>query len=224
MDKYAIIVAGGTGSRLNSKTPKQFVLLAGIPVLMHSINAFHRYDPNVKILVSLHPDYTREWEQLCEKFNFQIQHTVVGGGETRFHSVRNALTTITVDGLVAVHDAARPLVSQQLIAHTFEQAGKYKSAVPAIAVNETVRSTEGNYVKLIDRSSLRIIQTPQVFDIRLLQTAYRQEYVIGFTDDASLVEAMGMQVHLVQGSTRNIKITLPGDLEVAELYYRQELK
>jgi 2-C-methyl-D-erythritol 4-phosphate cytidylyltransferase len=222
MTKYAIIVAGGTGSRMGVETPKQFLLLAGKPLLMHSIEAFHSFDPNLHIIVSLHLDYIETWQQLCKDHSFAISHQIVPGGETRFHSVLNALSSILEEGLVAVHDAARPVISVDLISKAFSEAAIHGSAIPAIPVNETVRSINNGIIKLEDRNNLRIIQTPQTFKIELLKKAYKQEYQPEFTDDASLLEAMGMKIHLIPGNARNIKITLPGDLQIAELLIGQD--
>ena len=218
MDKYAIIVAGGTGSRMREKLPKQFLLLAGKPLLMHSIRAFYTYDPLIHIIVVIHPDFIAKWAQLCKKYSFTVPHQTVAGGITRYHSVKNALSAIPGEGLVAVHDAARPVISVDLIAQTFMEAAAYGIAIPCIPVNETVRMIEKDKIRLVDRNSLRIIQTPQTFDISLLRKAYEQIYQPGFTDDASLLEAMGRAINLVPGDPRNIKITIPGDIQIAELF------
>jgi 2-C-methyl-D-erythritol 4-phosphate cytidylyltransferase len=223
MNKYAIIVAGGTGSRMGEVTLKQFLLLAGKPILMYSLEAFYNYDPEIHIILSMHPGYEEEWEKLCQKHFFSIVHQVVAGGETRYHSVRNALLTITDDGLVAIHDAARPVVSVDLISRSFDEAAMHGNAIPGIPVNETVRSVQNDTIKLLDRTSLRIIQTPQTYEIGQLKTAYRQDYQPGFTDDASLLEAMGKQIHLFPGDPGNMKITLPGDIQIAELRIAQRL-
>jgi 2-C-methyl-D-erythritol 4-phosphate cytidylyltransferase len=224
MNKYAIIVAGGTGSRMGVTTPKQFLLLAGKPILMYSLEAFFNYDPEIHIILAIHPGYQEEWGQLCQQHFFTVNHQVISGGETRFHSVRNALLTIPGDGLVAVHDAARPVVSVDLIARSFDEAALHGNAIPGIPVNETVRSIQNDTIKLLDRTSLRIIQTPQTFEIGLLKAAYMQDYQPGFTDDASLLEMMGKQIYLFPGDPGNIKITLPGDIQVAELHIAQSRK
>jgi len=221
MDNYVIIVAGGTGSRMGVELPKQFRLLAGKPLLMHSIRAFYSYDSTIRIIVSLHADFIEAWRHLCKKHTFTIPHQIIAGGETRFHSVRNALSTISGDGLVAVHDAARPLVSVDLISESFCEAIIHGTAVPGIPVNETVRSILDGKASIVDRTYLWIVQTPQTFGIALLKKAYEQEFQPGFTDDASLLEAMGMQIHMIPGNPRNIKITLPGDIQIAELFIGQ---
>jgi 2-C-methyl-D-erythritol 4-phosphate cytidylyltransferase len=219
-DEYAIIVAGGMGNRMGKSSPKQFLLLSGKPVLMYSVHAFHDYNPYIQVVVALHPDYFETWGKLCNEYDFQQSHRLVPGGETRYHSVKNALDAITGEGFVSVHDAARPLVSKALISSTFGEARKYSNAIPAIPVNETVRTIESGYPRLVDRNSLRIIQTPQVFEINMLKRAYQQKYQPSFTDDASLLEAQGVHLHLVEGDLRNIKITYPCDLDIAEAYLK----
>ncbi len=215
MKKYAIIVAGGTGSRLSSDTPKQLLLLDGKPLIMYSIETFYRYDPGLHIIVAMHPAFMGKWTALCAGSGFTIPHQLVPGGETRFHSVKNALALVPGNGLVAVHDAARPLVTVDLISRTFSEAAGNGTAIPCVPVNETVRSIEKGKITLVDRSRLRITQTPEVFDISLLQHAYQQPYREEFTDDGSVVEATGRQVCLVEGEATNLKVTLPGDLEIA---------
>jgi len=221
MKKYAIILAGGIGSRLSSETPKQFLLLGGEPLLMHSIRNFYAYDPEIHIIVAMHPAYAGTWTALCAESSFDIPHQLAPGGETRFHSVKNALALVTGAGLVAVHDAARPLATVDLIARTFAEAAGHGTAIPCVPVNETVRSVAGGQISLIDRKTLRITQTPEIFDISLLQNAYRQMYREEFTDDGSVVEATGKQIHLVAGEATNLKVTLPGDIEVAEVLLKR---
>lgn len=220
MDEYAIIVAGGKGSRMGNKSPKQFLLLSGKPLLFYSVQAFYSYNPTIQIIVALHPDHLTDWRKICIEHDFYLSHRLVPGGETRYQSVKNALETITGEGFVAVHDAARPVVSKELIATTFREARKYLNAIPGIPVNETVRTIESGHPRLVDRNNLRIIQTPQVFETGLLKRAYQQEFQPSFTDDASLLEAQGTDLHLVEGDFRNIKITYPGDLEMAEACLR----
>lgn len=221
MNKYAIIVAGGTGSRLSSDTPKQFLLLDGKPLLMHSVETFYQYDTGLHIIVAMHPAFMGKWTALCAGSGFNIPHQLVPGGETRYHSVKNALALVSGSGLVAVHDAARPLVSPDLISRTFSEAAKHGTAIPCIPVNETVRSIREGKISLVDRTMLRITQTPEVFDVSLLQHAYQQPYQQEFTDDGSVVEATGRQVHLVDGEPTNLKVTLPGDIEIAEVLLKR---
>jgi 2-C-methyl-D-erythritol 4-phosphate cytidylyltransferase len=216
MKDHVIIVAGGSGKRMSQDQPKQLLELAGMPLLMHSLIQFNSFDPQLTIIVSLHPSYMDVWKQLCNKHGCIVPHQLVSGGETRYHSVKNGLYWVGDECLVAVHDAARPLISQQLIRRTFEKAREKGSAVPCIPVNDTIRQIDGGQVIPIERSTLRIIQTPQVFHSSLLKKAYEQPFDQRFTDDGSLLEAMGMQVNLVEGDPENFKITYPGDLEKAE--------
>lgn len=188
---------------------------------MHSIKNFYTYDPEIHIIVAMHPAYIENWTALCAERCFDIPHQLAPGGETRFHSVKNALALVSGSGLVAVHDAARPLATVDLIARTFKEAAEHDTAVPCVPVNETVRNIAGGQISLIDRKTLRITQTPEVFDISLLQNAYRQKYSEEFTDDGSVVEATGRQVHLVEGESTNLKITLPGDIELAEVLLKR---
>ena len=217
MKKYVIIVAGGTGSRMGGEVPKQFLLLAGKPVLMHTIEAFYHFDHEIEIIVVLHSNFFDYWKQLCVDEGFQISHTLVQGGTMRYHSVRNGLELIHGEGLVAIHDAARPLVSFGLISRTFAEALTQGSSIPALPVTETIRTIEGGKVHMMDRTFLRTIQTPQVFDIGILKEAYQQPYQNSFTDDAAVVETMGRSIHLTDGDPRNIKITHPSDLLIAEV-------
>jgi 2-C-methyl-D-erythritol 4-phosphate cytidylyltransferase len=217
MDKFVIIVAGGSGNRMSAEVPKQFLLLSGKPLLMHSIEKFHAAFTDITIIIALNPAFKDAWKGLCEQYKMSIKHQLVEGGETRYHSVKNALHIVPGDCLVAVHDAARPLVSILLIKETFDAAVDFGSAIPCIPVNETIRMISQDKISLIDRNTLRIVQTPQVFNASLLKKAYEQDFDPQFTDDGSLLEAMGLQVNLVKGDPSNIKVTLPDDLKIAEV-------
>ncbi|NDW08404.1 2-C-methyl-D-erythritol 4-phosphate cytidylyltransferase [Dysgonomonas sp. 520] len=215
--KSVIIVAGGKGLRMGHDLPKQFIPIGGKPVLMRTMEAFYNYDSQVDIVLVLSPDYYDYWQKLCEEYQFSIPHQMTQGGETRYHSVKNGLSLVTSD-VVAVHDAARPFVSNDLIERCFENIDSLKAVVPAIEATDSLREmTDGTHSKIIDRSKIRLVQTPQVFSANILKEAYRQEYTSVFTDDASVVESIGIAVHLVKGETTNIKITTPFDLEVAKL-------
>lgn len=215
MKQYVIIVAGGKGLRMGTELPKQFLVVGGKPVLMHTINAFHTYNPQMKIILVL-PDNQRDyWDGLCREYHFFVPHVVVGGGETRFHSVKNGLSQVDASGCVGVHDGVRPLVSQDVIARCYELAAREKAVVPVTDVVETVRHLEGTRSVTVDRSAYKLVQTPQVFDVEVLKEAYRQSYSPHFTDDASVVEALGIPVTLTDGNRENIKITTPFDLKVA---------
>lgn len=216
MINNVIIVAGGKGLRMGGDLPKQFIQIGGKPVLMRTIDAFHSYDENIHIVLVLplsHHDY---WKQLCLDYGFRIPHQVVTGGDTRFQSVKNGLSLIK-EGLVAVHDGVRPFVSQHLIKRSYEAAEAHEAVIPVIPSTDSLReiTIDGNS-RIVDRSRIRLVQTPQVFKVRLLKEAYSTDFKDEFTDDASVVEAMGEQIFLVEGETTNIKITTPFDLKIGE--------
>lgn len=218
-DKYILIVAGGKGERMASTTPKQFLLLAGKPVLMHTISLFHAYDPHISIILVLPEFHQDTWTQLCREHQFTIPHRVVSGGETRFHSVRNGLALVPQQALVGVHDGVRPLVSREVVSRCFDEAWKHAAAIPVLPVVESVREVEGESSKPVDRDKFRIVQTPQVFRSEVLLKAYSVAYQASFTDDASVVEPF-VPIHLVAGNRENIKITTPEDLIIAEAFLR----
>lgn len=219
--KYALIVAGGKGSRMESEVPKQFMSLAGRPVLMHTIEAFHRFSPAIGIIVALPQDHFKLWTELCLKHEFKIPIQVVAGGATRFQSVRNALGKIIHnEGLVAVHDGVRPLISSELIAASFNIAAIHGSAVSAVRLKESIRIVDKDATRAVERSRYRLIQTPQTFQISLLKKAYEMEEDESTTDDAGLVERTGIQISLFEGSYTNIKITTREDLIVAEQFLK----
>lgn len=201
---------------MNSSVPKQFLPLCGKPVLMHSVKAFHSYHPQLKIIIAMHPDLFHHWKTLCMKHSFNIPHTLSQGGEKRFDSVHNALSFLTSDSVVAVHDGVRPLVSVGLISRAFDHAVTNGNAIPVTPVTDSVRKSEGKTNSPVDRSSLRLIQTPQVFMASHLLKAYEQQYRESFTDDASVLEAAGYPINLIRGDQYNIKITYPEDLAIAE--------
>jgi len=221
MKKQVIIAAGGTGQRIGREVPKQFLLLAGRPMLMHTIGVFHSYSPEVVITVALPEDAFEQWNALCRLHDFTICHHLVKGGQTRFHSVRNATRTIDSNGLVAVHDAARPLVTAETIARLYEAAAQHDSAIPVVEVNDSIREITETASIPADRKRFRIVQTPQCFRADLLIRAYQQDYQDKFTDDATVVETMGMRINLVPGDTGNMKITRPIDLLVAETLLKE---
>jgi 2-C-methyl-D-erythritol 4-phosphate cytidylyltransferase len=221
MDNYVIIVAGGSGTRMKSPVPKQFLELAGKPVLMHTILKFVTFDPSIRIILVLPEEHHATWLELCAKYRFGLKYSIVNGGETRFHSVKNGLNIIKGDGIVAVHDGVRPLVSDETIVRCFKKAEECGNAVPCVPVYETARLIEGNYSRLIDRSALRLIQTPQVFNVKIIQQAYLQTYRPYFTDDAAVIESTGEIIHLVEGNRENIKITEPLDLAYAQYLLKE---
>lgn len=224
MDKYAILVAGGKGLRMGGDVPKQFVPIGGKPVLMRTIEAFRKADPHVRLILVLPASQQGFWAELCREYGFDSPHRVAEGGETRFHSVQNGLALVPdeADGIVAVHDGARPFVSPETIMRCFDAAYTMGAVVPVTPVAETLRQVlpEGDSFT-VDRADFRLVQTPQTFRIALLKEAYRQPYRPQFTDDASVVEELGHNVALVDGDPANIKLTTPADLAYAS-YLCQE--
>lgn len=201
---------------MNTAIPKQFLELHGKPILMHSIEIFAKAIPEINIILALPFPYRKQWETLCKKHNFILPFQLADGGETRFHSVKNGLALIPENAVVGIHDAARPLVNIQTIINAFETAEQKGNASPAIQINESIREVKDNNNKAIDRSSIFIIQTPQCFQSNLIKKAFLQEYRHSFTDDASVLEAMGEKINLIEGNRENIKITTPLDLIIAE--------
>ena len=218
MKHYAIIVAGGSGTRMQTAIAKQFLLLQHKPVLMHTIAAFSSSAYKPEIILVLHPDLHQYWSELCLQYNFDIPHLIIAGGEQRFHSVRNGLLAIKYDGLVAIHDAVRPLVSANLINLAYEVAQELGNAITCIKPSDSVRRVLSNATsEIVNRDDLVFIQTPQTFQLSQLRKAYQQHYDKTFTDDASVVESAGFAVNLIPGERNNLKITYPEDLELANL-------
>ena len=216
MDKYALIVAGGKGLRMGKELPKQFLLLAGKPILMHTLEQFYHYNVAMKLVLVLPLDHQDYWKELCETYQFTVPHQIATGGETRFHSVRNGLQWVTTKGIVAIHDGVRPFVSQQVIARCFEQAELSGSAIPVLPMIESVREYVGDGSISVDRTHYCSVQTPQVFDSVQLLKAYELPFSPQFTDDASVLEAAGYSLTLVEGNRENCKITTPFDLLVGD--------
>ena len=216
---YIIIVAGGKGLRMGSDIPKQFLPIGGKPVLMRTLERFREYSPTLQIILVLPKAQQDYWHQLCKDYNFEVEYVLADGGETRFHSVQNGLTKIPDDaeGVVGVHDGVRPFPSIDVIRNCYETARTAKAVIPVIPVVETVRHLQGNSSETVPRSDYRLVQTPQTFDIQLLKAANKQPYNDGFTDDASVVEAFGFNITLVDGNRENIKITTPYDMKIAEI-------
>jgi 2-C-methyl-D-erythritol 4-phosphate cytidylyltransferase len=214
--EYALIVAGGKGTRIKSKVPKQFLELNGLPILMHTILAFFRYSENITVILVLPEDDFSTWENLCNKYNFTKPVIIQAGGDTRFQSVKNGLAKIEGEGLVAIHDGVRPLVSEDIIGASYRLAAVHQSAVAAVRLKESIRMTDQDNTKAMDRSRFRLIQTPQTFQVDLIKKAYQTKDDPGFTDDASVAEKAGHVISLFEGSYENIKITTSEDLIVAE--------
>jgi len=215
--KYALIVAGGIGSRMGCETPKQFLRLGNKPILMKTIEVFYSCCADITIILVLHPQLFDHWEQLCSRHGFSIPVKTTAGGRERYDSVKNGLLLVDDNSLVAVHDGVRPLVSARIISDSFSLAAAFGAAVPVMPLNETIREIKDGQARVLDRSFLFSIQTPQTFSSTLLKQAYQQEYRKEFTDDATLVEALGHKIHFFPGESRNIKITRQEDLALAEL-------
>lgn len=215
MKQSVIITAGGIGKRMGSELPKQYIPIKGFPILMHTIRKFREYNSGIQIVVSLPRDYMQMWKDLCEKYNFDIQHEITEGGKERYHSIKNALRSVTGE-VVMIHDAVRPFVSIQTIINVVEKARTHNAAIPVLPIKDTLRKGTKVNSKHQDRSEFWSVQTPQAFKLELIQKAYQIPYSNAVTDDASLVEAMGMQVSLTDGNEENLKITTPFDLVLAE--------
>ncbi len=222
--EYALIVAGGKGTRIRSSMPKQFMELNGKPVLLHTLEAFQRYSEKISIVLILPEDDFGIWNSICQKFDFKKRVIIQKGGETRFQSVRNGLDQMAGEGLVAIHDGVRPLVSEDTIAASFRLAAIHRCVVAAVRLKESIRMTDQNNTKAVDRSLFRVIQTPQTFDLQLIKKAYQIKEDPNLTDDASVAERAGHVISLFEGSYENIKITTPEDFVVAEALMREKTR
>ncbi len=219
-----IIVAGGGGTRMGGGVPKQFRILGTKPVLAHTINRFHEALPEAQLIVVLPEAHLRFWEDLRARFEV-ARHTVVTGGTERFHSVKRGLAAVGFDTeLVGVQDAVRPLASVALIRRLAEEAATHGSAIPVVKAIDSYRRIEGELSHIVDRAPLRIVQTPQLFRRALLESAYDVDFRPTFTDDASVVEAMGEQIHLAEGERSNLKLTTPEDFYIAEALLTAQLE
>jgi 2-C-methyl-D-erythritol 4-phosphate cytidylyltransferase len=216
MLKYAIIVAGGSGNRMSSSVPKQFLPLAGRPVLLHTLDVFLSAFDDLKIVVVLPERHFNEGKSIVESTTHSDKIQMVVGGTTRFHSVKNGLQLVPGNAIVFVHDAVRCLVTRNLIHRCFEAALENGNAIPAIPLSDTVRMETDHGAIVIDRSKLQIIQTPQTFFSNLLLKAFEQEYDNAFTDEATVAEKFGIKIHLIAGEDENLKLTRPIDMQVAE--------
>lgn len=221
MKKYAVIVAGGEGNRAGGSVPKQFQNIGGVPMLWWSVRAFYAEDPETRIILVLHPGFFDEWDILHGELpeeDRKIPVILSCGGRSRLESVKNGLMSVDEkeESLVAVHDAARPLIDPELVARGWEAALRYKAAVPVVEMTDSIRKLEGDSSKAVARRDYVRVQTPQVFDARLLKEAYSRELTEDMTDDASVAEAAGVKVALYEGSPYNIKVTHPLDFIIAE--------
>jgi len=216
MKKYAIIVAGGSGSRMNSAIPKQFICIDNKPILFHTIQRFLDYSEKIEIILVLPKEQITEWDKLCNQFSFSPSIKVTHGGASRFQSVKNGLALINEEGLVAVQDGVRPFVTRTILDQTYQLAAEKGNAIAAISLKDSIRSVSDNITKSEDRTKFKLIQTPQTFKVSLIKKAYLTPEDPLFTDDASVLERTGEKIFLAEGSPQNIKITTPEDLIIAE--------
>lgn len=219
MQKIALIVAGGSGTRMETNVPKQFLLLAGKPILMHTIEAFYNSEISHIILV-LPLGEMEYWNELCQKNGFTIKHQLVAGGSSRFESVNNGLQYCNNEDLVAIHDGVRPFISKEIILKSFETALEKGNAVAAVRLKDSIRKVELLGNKNVNRDNYYLIQTPQTFKVELIKQAYAAQNHINFTDDASVLEANGLAINLIAGDYKNIKITTPEDMLIAEAFLK----
>lgn len=220
MERTIIITAGGIGKRMGGDQPKQFLMLGGKPVLMHTIERLFQFDAAMQLIITLPENHISTWKQLCETFAFTIQHEIVAGGKERFHSIQNALP-LCIGEIIAVHDGVRPFVSNETLQHLFSTVLEKKAVIPVVLPKESMRKVEGETSHAVERAAYRVVQTPQVFTAEILRQAYQQVYTDFITDDASLVEQLGVAIYLVDGNDENIKLTSPIDLFVGELLLKQ---
>ncbi len=214
-----IIVAGGTGTRMQTTIPKQFIEIKGKPVIIHTIQKFLEFDEFMNVIVCVHKDYVTDANFMLAEYFPDKNIQIVLGGETRFHSVKNGLNCITnKNDVVGIHDAARPLVSIDTIKRCFETAAKKGNAIPVVTVNDSIRLVTNGINKAVRRDDYKIVQTPQCFIVSKIKLAFEQPYTPFFTDDATVLESQDEEIILVEGNTENIKITTPDDLKKAELF------
>jgi 2-C-methyl-D-erythritol 4-phosphate cytidylyltransferase len=221
MKRYVLIVAGGAGRRMNSVLPKQFLPLAGRPLLMHTVETMYRLSGNAAVTIVLPEDHIDLWNTLVSRHRFAVPHNTTAGGEERFFSVKKGLETLPDEGLVAIHDGVRPLVSEETVARCFEEAENSGAAIPVVAPRESVRMVTVRGSLPVNRDAIRLVQTPQIFRLDLIRKAYETDFNPLFTDDATVAEQAGIPVSIVDGNIENIKITTPQDLQYAEMLLRQ---
>jgi len=215
MKTVALIVAGGKGKRMQSKIPKQFLLLHELPILMRTVNVFSHLEEVILVLPKAHFNY---WKKLCKKHNFNKKHTLIEGGENRFYSVKNGLAKIDDDSIIIIHDGVRPLVSKKLIDHLIEKTEKGVGVIPVLPITNSIRKVEGGLSKHINRQNLYQVQTPQCFLSSDIKPAYKQKYLTHFTDDSSVFEYGGYKIKTILGEQKNLKITSKEDLKIAHVF------
>ena len=217
-----VIVAGGSGKRMGAALPKQFMMLGNLPILGRTINSIREALPASQIVVVLPEEHIELWKNIAARFEI-AKHSIAAGGKERFHSVKNGLEALSDEvGIVGIHDAVRPLASKKLVIKLFLEAENNTAVIPVVAPIDSYRIVEGDDSRIIDRSALRMVQTPQVFQAEALRKAYEQPFSTTFTDDASVMEAAGHKVTLVEGERENIKITTPSDMLIAEAIINAE--
>jgi 2-C-methyl-D-erythritol 4-phosphate cytidylyltransferase len=222
MEKYVLIAAGGTGQRMDTGKPKQFLLLAGKPLILHSVDTFLKYDPTIRFVIVLPESLRKQWEEICHTYGVHIRHKLAFGGPERFHSVKNGLQHVPDNALVAVHDAARPLVSLEIIARGYQIAEKFGNAIPVAEITDSVRITDHSMSSPLPREQVKLVQTPQCFRSELLKKAYNKNYTESFSDDAAVLEADGARLYLTEGHRSNVKITTRDDLLIANALIRSK--
>lgn len=214
MSKFSIIItAGGLGKRMGSDLPKQFIEVAGKPILIHTMELFYAFDQKAQLILTLPNEWIAYWNEVLVKYNCQIPHEIVDGGKERYHSIKNALLICKGD-YVAVHDGVRPLVSKNTLDRCFTTVLQFGQVIPVIPVKESIRQIFDDTSRAVDRKQFCLVQTPQCFKKKVLETAYALPFHAGITDDASLVEEAGYTIHLVEGNQENIKITNMFDLDI----------
>jgi 2-C-methyl-D-erythritol 4-phosphate cytidylyltransferase len=224
INKYAVIVAGGSGTRMGLPVPKQYISLGGKPIVMHTIERFYAADATIQIILVLPENDIDFWAELCNKYNFNIPITLAVGGATRYDSVKSGLSYIQQDGLVAIHDAVRPFVTEKIIRESYQQAAIWGNAVTTVALKDSIRVVDDGLSQSTDRRMFRLVQTPQTFRCSVIQQAYKVVANDGeLTDDASVAEMSGVSIHTIEGSYTNIKITTPDDLIFAEAICQKEI-
>jgi len=217
MRNSVIIVAGGSGSRMGSALPKQFIEINGKAIIIHTLEKFLAFEATIEIVIVINESYHSFWEKARTTAGFDYPVTLTPGGETRFHSVKNGLKFIKGSNLIGVHDAVRPLVSVDCLRRVYEAAKSSGSAIPCIPLKESIREINEKSSRPLDRSRIQIVQTPQVFTAEILNTAYLTDFSELFTDDASVVEKVGYPITIIAGDEYNLKITTPEDLEIAKI-------
>lgn len=224
MKKFAIIVAGGSGTRMGGSIPKQYLEIGGKPVLMHTLEVFQNSCPDISLILVIPSSDFERWETLCKTYDFTLSHQIVAGGNSRFQSVSNGLDAIKEkEGIVAIHDGVRPFVNPQVIRESFEQAAIHGSAITVVALKDSLRKIkeDGNSV-FQERQNFRLVQTPQTFQLEKIKKAFETEELPQFTDDATVYEHQGWQVFLIPGNMENIKITTPEDMDFAEFILQKK--